>query len=260
MMNIDITPIIQAIIALLAAIITFRLIPWIKASTTETQQTNIRTAVKVLVFAAEQLYGAGKGKEKLKYVQDRLAKQNILVDVDEIEAAVAEYLNYGVDIDAENEVTIDDEYDLPPLEDWPLEMIVAFCNDNGIPCGWCHTREEYIEAIVRGAKETEETGERIATSAPEEPPRNDNGETDGGRIATSATPPPFCYYYDSRFSSQCTATGEEETEEAGERIATSAPEEPPRNDGAGETARTFSLDQVIENDAEEPENRQEAEG
>ena len=136
------------------------------------------------------------------------------MDVDEIEAAVAEYLNYGIDIDAEDEVTIDDEYELPPLEDWPLEMIVAFCNDNGIPCGWCHTREEYIEAIVHGAKETEETGERIATSAPEEPPRNDN-----------------------------------EGEDA-----------PPRNDSAGETARTFSLDQVIENDAEEPENRPEAEG
>ena len=56
-----------------------------------------------------------------------------------------------------------------------------------------------------------------------------------------------------------------------ERIAASAPEEPPRNDNegedapprndmTGETARTFSLDQVIENDAEEPENRPEAEG
>ena len=54
---IDLTPIFQAIIALLAALVTYKLIPWIKSKTTESQQKNMRALVKVLVYAAEQLYG-----------------------------------------------------------------------------------------------------------------------------------------------------------------------------------------------------------
>ena len=95
MQNIDLMPIIQAIIALLAALVTYRLIPWIKARTTAQQQSNLRAAVKVLVFAAEQIYGAGNGKDKLRYVEEKLKQQGFLVDADEIEAAVGEYLNYG---------------------------------------------------------------------------------------------------------------------------------------------------------------------
>ena len=154
MPNINLTPIIQALLALLAALITYRLIPWIKERTTEAQQGNIRAAVKVLVFAAEQLYGAGTGAEKLKYVRDRLREQGYDVDTDEIEAAVAEYINHGLSftetIDAEEE--IDDDYELAPLEDWPLEMIVDFCRDNGIPCEGCQTKDEYIRAITQGGK------------------------------------------------------------------------------------------------------------
>ena len=44
----------------------------------------------VAVYAAEQLYGAGAGKEKLIYVKGQLAKKGYKVDVDEIEAAVRE--------------------------------------------------------------------------------------------------------------------------------------------------------------------------
>ena len=94
MQNIDLMPIIQAIIALLAAIVTYWLIPWIKARTAAQQQANIRAAVKVLVFAAEQIYGAGNGKDKLRYVEEKLKEQGFRIDADEIEAAVGEYLNY----------------------------------------------------------------------------------------------------------------------------------------------------------------------
>ena len=38
-MNINLTPILQALIALLASLITYKLIPWIKARTTAEQQT-----------------------------------------------------------------------------------------------------------------------------------------------------------------------------------------------------------------------------
>ena len=93
MESINLTPIFQAIIALLAALISCRLIPWIKSRTTTEQQAQLRAAVRVAVFAAEQLYGAGKGKEKMEYAMNWLAEQGYAVDSNEIEAAVAELLN-----------------------------------------------------------------------------------------------------------------------------------------------------------------------
>ena len=87
-MTIDLTPILQAIIALLAALVTLKLIPWIQARTTAQQQEMLRAAVSVAVYAAEQIYGAAAGKEKLMYVKGQLAKKGYHVDIDEIEAAV----------------------------------------------------------------------------------------------------------------------------------------------------------------------------
>lgn len=87
-MNIDVTPIIQAIITLLAALVTYRLIPWIKARTTQQQQMNLQAAIRVLVYAAEQLYGAGNGAEKLEYVCQELRKRGFEVDYSAIESAV----------------------------------------------------------------------------------------------------------------------------------------------------------------------------
>lgn len=91
-MNIDLTPIIQAIIALLAAIITYKLVPWIKAKTTNEQQTLLSATVKTLVFAAEQLYGAGRGDEKLDYVVAQLESKGYTADRAVIEAVIKENL------------------------------------------------------------------------------------------------------------------------------------------------------------------------
>ena len=88
--GIDLTPIFQALIALLASIITIKVIPWIKARTTAQQQEMLRATVSVVVYAAEQLYGAGAGKDKLMYVKGQLARKGFHVDIDEIEAAVHE--------------------------------------------------------------------------------------------------------------------------------------------------------------------------
>ncbi len=93
-MNVNLTPIFEAVIALLASLITCKLIPWIKEHVSETRQRRLAAAAKSLVFAAEQLYGAGKGEEKFRYVQQKLAEKGFEIDVDEIEAAVAQYLNY----------------------------------------------------------------------------------------------------------------------------------------------------------------------
>jgi hypothetical protein len=87
---IDLTPIFQALIALLASLITIKVIPWIQARTTAQQQEMLRASVSVAVYAAEQLYGAGAGKDKLMYVKGQLAKKGYHIDLDEIEAAVHE--------------------------------------------------------------------------------------------------------------------------------------------------------------------------
>ena len=107
---IDLTPIIQAILALLAALITYRLIPWIKERTIASQQENLRATIRVLVFAAEQFYGAGQGKEKMQYVKGWLADRGYDVNEAEIEAAVGEFINH-VDLmqSPENETKPPDE-------------------------------------------------------------------------------------------------------------------------------------------------------
>ena len=90
---IDITPIVNAVIALLAAGVSVFLIPWIKSKTTSEQQALLTATVRTLVYAAEQLYGAGKGAEKLDYVIKELEARGFTADRAAIEAAVAEELN-----------------------------------------------------------------------------------------------------------------------------------------------------------------------
>ncbi|MGJ4850997.1 phage holin, LLH family [Bacillota bacterium Meth-B3] len=88
MTTIDFTPLLQAVIALIATVITAVVIPWIRARTTAQQQALLGAVTDVLVRAAEQLYGASKGPEKLRYVADELEKRGYKVDVAAIEAAV----------------------------------------------------------------------------------------------------------------------------------------------------------------------------
>lgn len=91
MQNIDLTPIIQAIFALLAALVTYKLIPWIKAKTTAEQRQLLMAMTSTLVFAAEQLYGAGNGQAKLDYVVAQLEERGFTADRAAIEAVVKDY-------------------------------------------------------------------------------------------------------------------------------------------------------------------------
>ena len=91
MTNIDLTPIIEAIITLLAALITFKLIPWIKARTSTEQQTLLIATIKTLVFAAEQIYGAGNGQVKMDFVVKELEERGFTVDPVAVESILKEY-------------------------------------------------------------------------------------------------------------------------------------------------------------------------
>lgn len=100
-MNINLTPLIQATIGVLAALITYRLIPWIKAHTTAKQQALIAAAVETAVFAAEQIYGPGHGYEKMDYAVAWLKERGFDVSRAEIEACVYNYLNGPKDKETE---------------------------------------------------------------------------------------------------------------------------------------------------------------
>lgn len=88
MPNIDLTQILQAVIGLIAALVTYKLIPWISARTTQTQRANLAAAARVAVFAAEQLYGAGGGEDKLAYALTKLRSKGFDLDADTLREAV----------------------------------------------------------------------------------------------------------------------------------------------------------------------------
>lgn len=87
--TIDLTPLCEAVIMLLAAVITAYLIPWIKTRTNAQQQSYIHAAVKVAVYAAEKLYGAGNGEKKMAYAQKVLETEyNVKLDIAQLKTAV----------------------------------------------------------------------------------------------------------------------------------------------------------------------------
>lgn len=156
-MKIDLTPIVRAFIALLAALITWKVIPWINARTTKEQKANLQAVIRTLVFAAEQIYGAGKGAEKLDYVIAWLDKHGYKADRSEIEAAVYQ---------AFNSVQLIDAYDTN-IEHWTLEQLISFCELNGIQTDGCITREDYMNAIEFGGRTTDQPPTSAAESRQE---------------------------------------------------------------------------------------------
>ena len=102
-MNTDITPIVQAVIALVSAVITVFLIPYIKTKLTEAQRKRIKEYIDTAAMAAEKLFasvdGEKLGEEKPAYVAEYLKSKGIEFDVGDvyddirimIESAVKEF-------------------------------------------------------------------------------------------------------------------------------------------------------------------------
>lgn len=85
----DITIIIEAVFALIAAVITAIVIPYIKSRTTAQQQAQINTWVRIAVSAAEQIYvGSGRGEEKKAYVINWLREHGVTVDESKLDAMI----------------------------------------------------------------------------------------------------------------------------------------------------------------------------
>ena len=89
MNTVDITPILEAVVSLIAVVITVIVIPYIKSKTTVEQQQEISAWVKIAVSAAEQIYkGVGRGEEKKEYVLNWLAEKGIKIDANELDAMI----------------------------------------------------------------------------------------------------------------------------------------------------------------------------
>lgn len=83
---IDLTPIIEAVIALLAALITAYAVPWLKAKLGEKKFNEMKGWVVIAVNAAEQIYdGVGRGEEKKAHVLAFLKSKGYTIDAAEID-------------------------------------------------------------------------------------------------------------------------------------------------------------------------------
>ena len=84
----DYTQIISAVIALISALISAFLIPWIKTKIDADKLQTVRTYVEIGVKAAEQLYAASEGDKKKAYVISFLAGKGIKFDVETVDKLI----------------------------------------------------------------------------------------------------------------------------------------------------------------------------
>lgn len=89
---IDLTPILEAVIALAVTIITVFVIPWLNSKTTAQDREDLLKWVDIAVAAAQQLYHQCSGQQRLQYALEMLEEQgyniNSAVVRDAVEAAV----------------------------------------------------------------------------------------------------------------------------------------------------------------------------
>ena len=87
--NINLQPMISAVIALIAALITTFLIPYIKGKISKQQYDRLLEAVRIAVAAAEQIFTSPQsGADKKQYVQEFLAAQGYDVSQQEIDTMI----------------------------------------------------------------------------------------------------------------------------------------------------------------------------
>lgn len=100
--NVNITPIIEQIIALLVTIITIFVIPWVKSKTTEQQRKEMLQWVQIAVSAAQQLYHQANGSERKEYVLQFLSSKGYDISSKDIENAIeAEVLKLHQQLEAD---------------------------------------------------------------------------------------------------------------------------------------------------------------
>lgn len=84
----DLTPIINSAIALIAAIITAFVVPWIKRKTNEHDREEMLKWVEIAVAAAQQLYHQMSGQQRKEYVVNFLAEKGYSIDDKALDNAI----------------------------------------------------------------------------------------------------------------------------------------------------------------------------
>lgn len=87
-MTIDLTQIILAVIALISAVLTGFVIPWLKNKLSDHQYEALAKLVKIGVYAAEQLFTSDMWKEKKAYVVDLLSENGYTIDTTAVDALI----------------------------------------------------------------------------------------------------------------------------------------------------------------------------
>lgn len=108
--TIDLTPALQALIMLLSALVTAFVVPWLKTKLKAQQWDALVNVTRTAVYAAEQVYGSGWGRDKMRYAEEYITAKGYKVDVDLIEATVRQHFGHW-----ENPVN------LPAAEEEPAE-------------------------------------------------------------------------------------------------------------------------------------------
>jgi len=84
----EISTVLQAIIAALGAVLTYFVVPWLREKTGEAKWATISTTAQHAIRAAEQLFDSGQGETKKQYVIDYLAGKGITLDDTIVEGLV----------------------------------------------------------------------------------------------------------------------------------------------------------------------------
>ena len=84
----NITPILNAVIALAAAIVSAFIIPWVKKKAKACDLEALESWTRIAVSAAEQLYTCTQGVEKKAYVLKYLSAKGYNINTEDIENAV----------------------------------------------------------------------------------------------------------------------------------------------------------------------------
>ena len=87
-MTINLTEIMKALIGLATVVLTGFVIPLLQSKLNEQQYTKMVAACDVAVYAAEQLYLAGEGEQKLDYAMNYMHELGYDITLPEIRTAI----------------------------------------------------------------------------------------------------------------------------------------------------------------------------
>lgn len=85
---IDLTPVAQALVAIVAALIGAVVVPWFKAKYGAEETAEFLRWVEIGVAAAEQLFAVNDGDKKKAYVTKYLRDKGYTANADDIENAI----------------------------------------------------------------------------------------------------------------------------------------------------------------------------